>query len=557
MQTIIFQVFGGLGLFIFGMRIMSDGLKKSAGKKLRVILSAVSSNRVMACITGALVTSLIQSSSATTVMLVGFVDAGLLSLTQAIGVVLGANIGTTVTAQIIAFKITKYALPAIATGVLFKFFFKSKKWQEFGEVLLGFGMLFYGLATMKAGFAPLKHEPAFISFLTRFDAENLSEILLCVFAGTVLTIIVQSSSATVGITMALASQGLINFQGSVALILGDNIGTTITAELASIGSNINAHQTARAHTLFNVIGVFFVILLFPHFVNLVAYLTGILFSAGDPDLFIGTEKPFISRYIANAHTLFNLMNAIIFLLVLPYLVKAAVWLTPHGKDEALDDIYHIKYIDSRYLDSPEVALVQVRHEIIRMGHEAKTMFHGVAGSLKTRDAKIVATWKDREEVLDNLQKEILDYLVKIMQQNIIVEESIEITSLMRITNNIERVGDELEDIATAIERMLDEKLIFSPQAMQDYETISSEAEKFFSVVLEGIERSDKEIMIEAVKLVNSINKMSEDMRLGHHARLFEGICEVDRGLLFIDILNAFEKIGSSCYNIAQGIAGVK
>jgi len=536
MQTIIFQVFGGLGLFLFGMRLMSDGLKKSAGKKLRVILGAVSSNRVMACITGMLITSLIQSSSATTVMLVGFVDAGLLSLTQAIGVVLGANIGTTVTAQIIAFKITKYALPAIATGVLFKFFFKSKKWQEFGEVLLGFGMLFYGLATMKAGFAPLRHEPAFISFLTRFD--------LCVLAGTVLTIIVQSSSATVGIAMALASQGLINFQGSVALILGDNIGTTITAELASIGSNINAHQTARAHTLFNAIGVFFIICVFPYFVNFVTYI-------------IGTEKPFISRYIANAHTLFNLINAMIFLLVLPYLVKAAVWLTPHGKDETIDDIYHIKYIDSRYLDSPEVALVQVRHEIIRMGQEAKTMFHGVVGSLKTRDAKIVATWKDREEVLDNLQKEILDYLVKIMQQNIIVEESREITSLMRMTNNIERVGDELEDIATAIERMLDEKLMFSPQAMKDYETISSEAEKFFSVVLKGIERSDKEIMIEAVKLVNSINKMSEDMRLSHHARLFEGICEVDRGMIFIDILNAFEKIGGSCYNIAQGIAGVK
>jgi phosphate:Na+ symporter len=539
------------------MRIMSDGLKKSAGKKLRVILSAVSSNRVIACLTGALITSVIQSSSATTVMLVGFVDAGLLTLTQAIGVVLGANIGTTVTAQIIAFEITKYALPSISAGVLLKFFFKSKKWQQSGEVLLGFGMLFYGLATMKAGLAPLKHEPAFIDFLTRFQAQNLNEILLCVLVGAALTMAVQSSSATVGITMALASQGLINFEGSVALILGDNIGTTITAELASIGSNIHAHQTARAHTLFNVIGVFFIISIFPYFVNLVVYVTSSFFSIGQPDLYIGDEKPFISRYIANAHTFFNLINAVIFLFVLPYLVKAAVWLTPRGRREKLDDIYHIKYLDSRYLDSPEVALVQARQEIIRMGVEAETMFHEVIGSLKPRDIKIVAKWKDREDVLDNLQKEIIDYLVKVMQQNIIIEESREITSLMRMTTNIERIGDELESIANAIERMFDDKLNFSSQAMEDYETISSETGKFLTLIIKGVENADREVMIEAVELVNNINRMADDMRSSHQARLFDGICEVDRGMIFIDILNAFEKMGSFCYNVAQAIAGVK
>jgi phosphate:Na+ symporter len=557
MEAVIFQTLGGLGLFIFGMRIMSDGLKKVAGKKLRAVLSAVSSNRVIACITGTVITSIIQSSSATTVMLVGFVDAGLLTLTQAIGVVLGANIGTTVTAQLIAFNISNYALPAIAAGVLLRFFFASKKWQQSGDVLLGFGILFFGLATMKTGLAPLKQEPAFIAFLTRFQAQNFNEIFLCILAGAALTVAVQSSSATVGITMALASQGLLSFEGSVAMILGENIGTTVTAQLAGIGSNINARRTAMAHTLFNVLGVALIIFIFPHFVNAVIYLTTHFLSIGHPDLLVGGEKPFISRHIANAHTLFNVINAILFLFILPYLVKVAILLTPRGKKEEIDEIFHIKYLDRRYLDSPEVALVQTKQEIIRMAQEAQTMFDEVIRGLKIRDSKKLAKLKDREDVLDNLQKEIIDFLVKVMQQNIIIEESKEITTLMRMTNNIERIGDEIEDIAEALEQMIEDKLYFSEMAIQDFMTISSESKKFFKLVFEGIQKENKQIMQEAVKLVNSVNKMTEEMRLSHHDRLIEGVCEIDRGMLFIDILNAFEKMGGCCYNVAQAIAGVR
>ncbi|HUU39457.1 MAG TPA: Na/Pi cotransporter family protein [Desulfatiglandales bacterium] len=558
MQAIIFQTLGGLGLFIFGMRIMSDGLKKVAGKKLRIILSTVSSNRVIACATGTFITSVVQSSSASTVMLVGFVDAGLMTLTQAVGVVLGANIGTTVTAQLIAFNISNYTLPLIAAGVIVRYFFPSKKWQRWGDVLLGFGVLFFGLATMKAGLAPLRHEPAFIALLTKFQAQNLNEILLCVFAGAALTMAVQSSSATVGITMALASQGLLSLEGSVALILGENIGTTITAQLASIGSNVNARRTAMAHTLFNIFGVAFIVLVFPSFVNLVTYLTTNLLGVSDPNLIVGEEKPFISRYIANAHTLFNVINAIIFIVILPYLVKASIWLTPRGKPVYLDEIYHIKYLDWRFLDSPEVALVQARQEIIRMGEEAQIMFRDVViGALTTRDSKKLEKWKDREEVLDNLQKEILDFLVKVMQQNIVIEESKEITSLLRITNNIERIGDELEDIAEALQKMIEKRLYFSPQAIQDYSAVTSESSEFLTLVLRGLKEDNREIMPEARRLVNSINRMVDEMRATHHNRLFEGTCEIDRGMIFVDILTAFEKMGGFCYNIAQAVAGVK
>jgi phosphate:Na+ symporter len=557
MQAIIFQTIGGLGLFIFGMRLMSDGLKKVAGKKLRAVLSAVSSNRVVACATGTLVTSAVQSSSATTVMLVGFVDAGLMTLTQAVGVVLGANIGTTVTAQLIAFNISDYAPPIIALGVLLRFFFGSRTWQHWGEVLLGFGILFFGLSTMKAGLAPLRGEPSFVTFLTRFQAQDLSEILLCVLAGAALTMAVQSSSATIGITMALASQGLLSFEGSVAMILGENIGTTITAQLAGIGSNLNARQTAMAHTLFNVLGVAFIILIFPYFVDIVIYVTTGIFGVSGPDFLIAGEKPFISRHIANAHTLFNVINAILFLMFLPYLVKIAVWLTPRGKKEPFDEIYHIKYLDRRYLDAPEVALVQAKREIIRMGQEAKTMFDEVTGCLKIRNSSILARWKEREDALDNLQKEIMGFLVKLMQHNIVGEESKEITSLLRMTNNIERIGDELEDIAESLDMMIQEKLFFSEQAILDYEAITSDAREFLSLVLDGIQKDNKQIMPEAVRLVERINQMTEEMRLSHHDRLVEGTCEIDRGMIFIDILNSYEKMGGFCYNIAQAVAGVK
>jgi phosphate:Na+ symporter len=351
MKWVIFQSLGGLGLFLFGMKIMSEGLQKVTGKKMRKILAMVSNNRFVGCGVGTIVTSVIQSSSATTVMLVSFVDAGLMTLTQAIGVILGANIGTTVTAQLIAFKITNYALPAIAAGVLLKFFIGRRKWIYVGDVLLGFGLVFFGLATMKAGFAPLKDSPAFISFFTGFNADNLGGILLCVLAGTVLTTILQSSSATVGITMALAMEGLLGFEASVALILGENIGTTITAQLASMGTNVNARRTANAHTLFNVIGVLLIILFFPLFLQLVEWLTSSLLGIGPPDLVVGGEKPNIARYIANSHTMFNLVSAIFFLLILPYLVKVAIWLTPGKKEEEkLDELRHIKYLDTKFID---------------------------------------------------------------------------------------------------------------------------------------------------------------------------------------------------------------
>ena len=557
MKEVFFQAFGGLGLFLFGMKIMSEGLQKVAGKRMRQILHRVSNNRVIGCGVGTLVTSVIQSSSATTVMLVSFVDAGLVTLTQAVGVILGANIGTTMTAQLIAFKIQDFALPAVAFGVILKFFLGRRKWVYVGDVLLGFGLVFFGLTTMKLGFAPLKHHELFISFFTKFQADTMTGILLCVLVGTVLTMILQSSSATVGITMALASQGLLTFEASVALILGDNIGTTITAQLASIGTSVNAHRTANAHTLFNVLGTVIIILIFPFFIDLVEWLTSSFSSFGVPNLVVNGERPFIARYIANAHSLFNIVAALFFLAVLPYLVRLAVWLTPSAPPTVMDEIHHIKYIDSKYVGTPGVALAQARAEVKRMGDAVQMMFTDVIHAINDRRIKDLAKWKKSEDAIDSLHREITQFLVKLMQYSISPEESREVTSLMRIAGNLERTGDAIENLAYLGEELIEEDLHLSEGGLRDYQTISSEVGKFLALVVEGVGLEDADIMPVAQHLENNIDRMRDAMKGNHIMRLQNAVCTVDPGLIFVDMLSAFEKMGDFCYNIAQSLAGVK
>ena len=558
MTTIIFQSLGGLGLFLFGMKIMSEGLQKVAGNRMRQILAMVSNNRFVGCGVGALVTTIVQSSSATTVMLVSFVDAGLMSFIQATGVVLGANIGTTVTAQLIAFQITAYALPAIAAGVLLKFFVGRRKWIYVGDVLLGFGLIFFGLATMKAGFAPLKDHPSFVALFTRFNADDIVSIQLCILVGTVMTMILQSSSATIGVTMALASQGLLNFEASVALILGDNIGTTITAQLASIGASINARRTARAHAIFNVVGVVFIVLFFPFFLKLVIWMTSSLMDIGAPDLLVGGERPNIGRYIANAHTAFNLVSALFFLIFLGYLVRVTSWLVPEKKAERdLDEFRHIKFIDSRYIDTPDVAIAQARAEVVRMGEAVEKMYDDVIYALKERKLKELSKWRKREDTIDHLQKEIIQFLVQVVQRPISEEESKEVASLMRMANNLERAGDGIENIAELLEELIEQDLHLSDGGLHDYEVISTKVGKFLALVVEGIRNEDREIMPLAQELENEIDRMREEMRGNYIMRLQSGACTVDPGLILVDMLTAFEKIGDFCYNVSQAVAGLK
>jgi phosphate:Na+ symporter len=553
--NVLIQTIGGLGLFVLGMKMMTEGLQMSAGRRIKKILSAVSSNRVIGCITGAGVTAMVQSSSATTVMLIGFVSAGLMTLQQSVGVILGANVGTTVTAQLIAFKLTKAALPAIAIGVSLKFFTKKKKYRYIGDVILGFGLLFFGMTVMKLGLSPIKSDPAFIDFFTKFDLGSIGGLLLCVMVGAFLTITVQSSSATVGLTMTLATQGLLTFPGAMALVLGENIGTTITAELATIGStNINAHRAARAHTMFNVIGVGLMLLIFPYFVGIIEFVTGQL-GTGPATQVVNGEVVNVARYIANGHTIFNVLNASVFLIFLPLLIKVAIKLSP--KHEEPEDIYRLPNFGDRFIDTPIAALAKARSEIIRMAETAIITFNNTINCIEDRNYNRLSKWKRIENHLDAMQKEITSYLTRIYQSEVNESEAKEISSLMRMTNNIERIGDSVENIAQLMEDYIENDLKFTPAAMTDIKKISSQVTSFLNLVTKGMQTHNENFMNEADSLENSIDYLRENMRQDHISRLRSGDCALDPGLVFIDMLTNFEKIGDYCFNIAEAVAGLK
>ena len=535
---------------------MTDGLQMSAGDRIRNILGAVSSNRFIGCLTGAGVTAVVQSSSATTVMLISFVGAGIMTLQQSVGVILGANIGTTVTAQMIAFKLTKLALPAIAIGVPLKFFSKSKRQRYLGDVILGFGLLFFGMTIMKTGVSPLKGDPRFIHFFTQFDPSSIGGILLCVATGAILTILVQSSSATIGLTITLATQGLLTFPAAMALVLGENIGTTITAELATIGStNVNAHRAARAHTMFNVIGVGIIILIFPVFVKVIESITFSM-GTGPVDEVIGGDTINIARYIANGHTLFNVINALIFLIFLPWLIRVAILLSPKHEEEA-EEIFRLPNFDNRFIDNPIAALAMARSEVLRMAEVTKKTFINTIGCMESKDTKRLSKWRKYEEHLDAMQSAINHYLTKIYQGDVNAAEAKEISGLMRMTNNFERIGDSVENIAEITEDLLDDKAHFSEVAIDDIKTISNQVLSFLDLVIEGIQRKGADFMKQSQIMEDEIDYMREEMRQAHISRLRSGECTIDPGLKYNDVLSNFEKMGDYCYNIAQAVAGIK
>lgn len=548
---IIIQTLGGLGLFILGMKTMTEGLQATAGQKIRRILEAISSNRVIGCLTGAGVTAMVQSSSATTVMLIGFVGAGIMSLQQAVGVVLGANIGTTITGQMIAFKLTKLALPAIAVGVPMKFFSKQRRWRHIGDIVLGFGILFYGMTVMKHGLSPIKSDPQFIAFFTRFTTDSIPGILLCVSMGTILTIMVQSSSATVGLTMTLASQGLLSFPTAMALVLGENIGTTITAEIATLGSkSLSAHQTARAHTLFNVIGVGIMVLFFKPFVGFVEFVTSSM-GAAPVDRVVNGEVVGIARYIANGHTLFNVVNAMMFLIFLPKLIQAAVMLSPRKKRST--GRYKLPEFDTSFIDSPIGALARVKGAIISNAQFARMNLEKTSSCLSVRDDDILGEREAVEEHLDATQKVIIKYLTTIYQGEVNEPEAKEISEMMRITNNIERLGDSMENVSKILERIYDNNIEFSDKAKEDLMAISEEVIVFFKMVISEMQEKTNGFYQRALAHEDRIDQMREQMRFQHIERLRAGECSVDAGVFFIALVSNYERMGDYCYNIATGV----
>lgn len=553
-QPMFFGLLGGLGLFLYGMRILSDGLQKIAGDRMRRILAALTDNRLIGMLIGMAVTALIQSSTATTVMVVSFVNAGLMSLLQAIGVVIGANIGTTVTAQLIAFKVAKYALPAIGIGVGLRLFVKQPRWQHVGEVTLGFGLVFFGLALMKNAFDPLRGNQEFQQlFLSVGDNP-----LLGVLFGAAVTIVVQSSSATIGLTIAMATSGLLSYEASLAMILGENVGTTLTANLAALGTSLAARRAALAHLLFNVIGVCYMLLLFPWFAKVVTAITPgdadfIIHSGEQAELLGGVvgDKPFIARHIANAHTLFNVINALLFLPLIGPLARLTAALIP-GREEPQE--FHLKYLDARVLNTPPIALAQARAEVNRMIRVTGEIVDETVILLHDQDLRRLTVLQRKEDLVDLLQREITDFLVTLSQQSVTGEISQEVSTLMHAVNDLERIGDHCVQLGRLVQRKIDQNIVFSDIGRREIVELTTLVQNFFALTARALTAGDRVMVSQAQELEDAIDSLEEALRNNHIARLNTGECTVISGLIFIDMLHNLEKIGDHSYKLATSVA---
>jgi len=543
--SVFYGFIGGLGLFLVGMKMMSEGLQKASGKGLRKILEKLTINKYLGVFVGVIVTFIIQSSSATTVMVIGFVNASLMNLTQALSVVLGANIGTTMTAQLIAFKIGNLALPAIALGAVFKIFSKNKKRQYIGELLLGFGLLFLGMETMTKAFVPLRNSQGFTDMFVYFSKNPIAAVV----AGAMLTMLIQSSSATMGITIALATTGIISYPAAIAFVLGENIGTTITANIAALGANENAKRAAFGHFLFNFIGVIYMLFLlkiFGHFVDII--------TPGDP-YFVDANgnSPYLARHIANFHTMFNVVNTIIFLPLLNYLGKACEKIIKVSKVKRKE----LVYIDDRLIETPALAVAQAKKEVERMSKVALSMLKDSKEAFFNRDLKLIQSIYEREDIVDQLEKEISVFVVKLFQKSLSDESSRTVDGILHVLHEIEKIADHSENIAKFTEKIIERNIYFTEQAQSEMRELFDVVIRFAENVLNAYNDINADAKVDTED-ENIIDKLRKEYKNNHMKRLNEGVCTVDAGIVFMDILNNLEKAGDHSFNIAQLVnAGLK
>ena len=546
-----FTVFGGLAIFIYGMKMMSDGLHKTAGERMRVILHFFSSNRLVAILSGTVVTAVVQSSSATTVMVIGFVNAGLLSLLNSIGIIFGANIGTTVTAQLVAFDIEWLIMPSIIIGVVLTFISRPS-WRNRGETILGFGLLFYGMLLMSGELKQLAKEPAMISLFSHFDCAPQSggmpvgAVFGAIGIGLVATTVMQSSSACTGIIIALGASGLINLYTAVALVLGSNIGTTVTAQIAAIPANRIAKQTALAHTLFNLFGVLLVVSTFwvhwggaaePVFFQLVNAISG------------HGELP---RRIANAHTLFNVATTLLLTAFIPFLARLCETIIPvRGPD------VKFQYLETHLLKTPPLALVQAVSTLRRMLQDAWLM---IDCALKTYDKhddanqKLAEELPRREEQIDAMQAEITDYLSRLMQLKLTSAQAQAVPVLLHCTNDLERIGDHTAIILEQIKQIKASGVGLSPLALDELERLHGLLVEQVNCAVGVMDKRSADFLARADELKDQIRTLTEDYEANHIDRMKQGTCIPVIGVFYIELLAEIRKVSRHVANITDRAA---
>lgn len=537
-QNIIFEFLGGLGIFLLGIKYMGEGLQKAAGDRLKDILDKFTSNPFMGVLAGIVVTVLLQTSSGTTVLAVGLVNAGFMTLRQSIGVIMGANVGTTITAFIIGIKIEEYALPILAVGALMLFFFKNQKITNYGLMIFGFGALFYGLKLMGSGLYPLRYLEAF----HELTVDMSSNPILGVIIGAVFTFIVQSSSATIGILQNLYGQGAMDLAATLPVLFGNNIGTTITAIIASIGASIAARRAAVTHVIFNLIGAVIILLLLGPYQLLISNI--------QQALGLNAEMT-----IAFAHGIFNIANLVLLFPFIGLLAFLVTKLIP-GEDSVIE--FKATHLDPIFIQqTPTVALEQAKEEIIRMGEYAYRGLEESARFLNNHQAKHADHAFQIENALNKLDREITEYLVQLSGAQLSDVESEKHTALIDSVRDIERIGDHFENVVELIQFKISNKIVITDEAKEDLNAMFELTNRTVKQAIEALNDDDRIKGLEVVKLENQIDRMEKNFRKKHIIRLNEGTCSGSSGIVYVDILSNLERIGDHALNIAEMVLGEK
>lgn len=531
--TMLIGLFGGLGLFLYGMKLMGDGLENTAGDRLKILFEKIVSSPFKAILTGTIVTAIIQSSSATTVMVVGFVNAGLMNLTQATGVIMGANIGTTVTGQLVALNLTVVAPIFVGVGALMTLFSKGNKVKEVGNMILGFGILFIGMKTMSSSMEPLSHSEGFKSLVATLSYNPLLGVLV----GLGLTATVQSSAATIGILIALGNNGLLPIHVALPVLFGDNIGTCATALLSSIGTNKNARKAALIHLTFNVIGtVIFIIILNPV-----------------SSLIMAITPGNIGKQIANAHTFFNIANVIIQAPFIKYLVAFVNKVIPGDVQE---EHVGIQYIDDRLLETPVIAVGQCSKEIVAMADKARENLRFAVESLQTGDETLIKKVAEGEDLVDLLEEEITKFLVKLSNEELSKQQVDIVTSMFHVVKDVERVADHAKNIADLSTEKISKKLIFSEEAMGELKNIYNYTLDALNRSISSFEHNDVNMAKSVYEVEEKIDNLEDELRDSDIKRLNSSACEARVSAIYLDIISNFERVGDHSLNIAEAVLNI-
>lgn len=554
----LLTLLGALGFFIYGMKVMSEGIQKIAGERLRQILAAMTQNRFLGVFTGFLITGLVQSSSATTVMTVSFVNAGLLSLMQSAGVMMGANIGTTVTAWFLAIlgfkvKIASIALPVIAFGIPLMFF-KKQKLKNYGELLVGFALLFLGLDELKSAVPDLKSNPEVLNFVATFtDMGWFTSRLIFIGIGTLLTIIIQSSSAAMALTLVMCNEGWIPFDMGAAMVLGENIGTTITAELASLVGNVHAKRSARIHSMFNIIGVSWMFFMLPYYLIVIEK---IMLASGIGDPFTNAESvPIALSYF---HTAFNLSNVLLLIGFVPLLVKLAIKLIPARSDE--DEEFHLEYIGTEIMRTADLSLEEARKEVAKFGKTTSKMSRFLQNLLKEeredKQLKLLERIKRYEEITDQMEEEIANYLVKVSEGRLSEAASIRMRSILSISNDLESAADRFYQISEHLARKARKGIVFTDGQNEQLQNIFNMVDEALNIMLENLNNEYQKVLIDkAFKKEMEINKFRNKMRKAHLKSIERKEYSLKSGITYNEIFLLLERAANHILNVTRAITG--